>query len=114
MPPLVRAVREGSAPLVRLLLAHGADANVGFHDLPVELVALYIPLFRISCGRVAQLAMSLGHLEIVQLLLAAGANIHLAQPIWAGHECEMIPRKEYLEITAGLRAAVATAEVVQS
>lgn len=114
VPPLVRAVREGSAPLVRLLLAHGADPNVGFHDLPGEPSSLYIPPFRLSCGRVAQLAMSLGHLDIVQLLLAAGADVNLAQPIWPGHKCEMVPRKEYLEITAGLRAAVATKEVVQS
>lgn len=115
VPPLVRAVREGSAPLVRLLLAHGADANVGFHDLPAEPSTMFRPPFRLSCGRVVQLAMSLGHREIVQLLLAAGADINLAQPIWSGHTCEMIPRKEYLEITAGLRAAMAaTTEVVQS
>lgn len=112
VPPLVRAVREGSAPLVRLLLAHGVDSNVGFHNLPDEPSSLYIPPFRLSCGRVAQLAMSLGHLEIVQLLLAAGADINLGQPIWPGHKCEMIPRKEYLEITAGLRAAMSRTETL--
>lgn len=106
VPPLVRAVRAGSAPLVRLLLSRGADADVGFHDLPSELSSEYQPPFRLSCGRVVQLAVSLGHGEIVRMLLGAGADVDLAQPDWRGHVCEMIPWREYLEITAGLRAAV--------
>lgn len=115
VPPLVRAVGRGSAALVELLLAHGADANVGFHDLPRELSSKYVGElpYRLLCGRVVQLAMSLGFGDIVQMLLAAGADVELAQPAggWRGRdggECEMIPRREYLEITAGLRAAVGT------
>lgn len=111
IPPLVRAVRTGSVPLVRLLLLHGANVNVGFHDLPRQLSSEYSPPFRLACGRVVQLAMSLGHGEIVRMLLRAGADVGLAQPNWRGHWCEMIPRREYLEITAGLKAAVDEMEV---
>ncbi|KAH8713068.1 hypothetical protein HC256_006239 [Beauveria bassiana] len=32
-PPLARGVRLGSGELVRLLLAHGANANVAYYDL---------------------------------------------------------------------------------
>jgi serum/glucocorticoid-regulated kinase 2 len=35
VPPLVRAVKHRNAHLVRLLLSHGADAKVGYHDLTV-------------------------------------------------------------------------------
>ena len=31
-PPLARAARLGNAALVRVLLAHGADPNAGYHD----------------------------------------------------------------------------------
>lgn len=30
MPPLIRAVKQGEIELTRLLLAHGANANVGY------------------------------------------------------------------------------------
>jgi hypothetical protein len=49
--------------------------------------------------------------EIVRLLLAAGADISLAQPVWnvKGHEgwwCARIPRNVHQRVTAALRAAV--------
>ncbi|KAH7124970.1 hypothetical protein B0J13DRAFT_565963 [Dactylonectria estremocensis] len=87
IPPLVRAAQLGNADLVRLLLAHGANANVSYHGLtggrqePGD-PAPTTPAPQFSCGRVAQLAMELGSSEIVQLLLDNGADIHLAQPSW--------------------------------
>ncbi|KAH7124715.1 hypothetical protein EDB81DRAFT_911886 [Dactylonectria macrodidyma] len=115
IPPLVRAAQLGNADLVRLLLAHGADANVSYHGLtggrqePGD-PAPITPAPRFSCGRVVQLAMELGSSEIVQLLLDSGADIHLAQPSWPvpGHTCELVPRIVYLEVTAGLEAEVAS------
>ncbi|KAH7176104.1 hypothetical protein EDB81DRAFT_850114 [Dactylonectria macrodidyma] len=114
IPPLVRAAQLGNADLVRLLLAHGADANVSYHGLtggrqePGD-PAPITPAPRFSCGRVVQLAMELGSSEIVQLLLDSGADIHLAQPSWPvpGHTCKLVPRTVYLEVTAGLEAEVA-------
>ncbi|KAF7555758.1 hypothetical protein G7Z17_g1922 [Cylindrodendrum hubeiense] len=114
IPPLVRAVQLGNADLVRALLAHGASANVSYHDLtrsrqePGDPVPT-TPDPKFSCGRVAQLAMELGYSEIVQLLLDSGADIHLAQPSWPvpGHTCKLVLRTVYLEVTAGLEAEVA-------
>ncbi|KAK7414095.1 hypothetical protein QQX98_007038 [Neonectria punicea] len=113
IPPLVRAAQLGNADLVRLLLTHGADANVSYHGLtsgrqepgdPAQITPAPTPQF--SCGRVAQLAMELGYSEVVQLLLKSGADIHLAQPSWPvpGHTCKLVPRTVYLEVTAGLEA----------
>ncbi|KAH6648208.1 kinase-like domain-containing protein [Truncatella angustata] len=118
LAPLVRAVRLGNTGLVRLLLAHGADANVGYHcdsggSLPLprrqhgwdyqraEAVPRKV---NFSCGRAAQLAMELGHDEIVRLLMASGADVRLPQPVWAvqGHTCPLVPRAVWLEVTAGL------------
>lgn len=107
IPPLVRAVNLGDMELVRLLLAHGANANVGYHDLRAELPGLHYESTppSMACGRVIQLAMDLGHQDMVRLLLNSGADIGLAQPVWRYHECEMVPRDIYFKITAGLRAA---------
>jgi serum/glucocorticoid-regulated kinase 2 len=38
IPPLVRAVNLGNASLVQLLLAHGANVNVGYHDLQASTI----------------------------------------------------------------------------
>ncbi|GFP57942.1 serine/threonine-protein kinase gad8 [Trichoderma asperellum] len=61
MPPLVRAVHRGDVSLVRLLLRNGANANAGYHDFHADLGVKYIKF---------------------SLLLAAGADISLAQPVW--------------------------------
>lgn len=119
--PLVRAVRLGNASLVRLLLAHGADVNVGYHcDSDTGLLPL--PTRRqcgwedeigtkagsrkvnFACGRVVWLAMELGHAGIVGLLIESGADVWLPQPVWAvqGHSCPLVPRAVWLDVTAGL------------
>ncbi|PON27722.1 AGC/AKT protein kinase [Trichoderma gamsii] len=105
MPPLIYAVKTGNKDLVRRLLAHGADANVGYHDL-----ASKRPLIRV-CGRPIQLAMELKHHDIVQLLLDFGADICLAQPIKRSHSCSMMSREEHLEATAALMEAAASRNV---
>ena len=56
IPPLVRAVNLGNATLVQLLLAHGANVNVGYHDLQGTQARS-----RLSCGRAVQLAIELRH-----------------------------------------------------
>ncbi|KAK7731089.1 Serine/threonine-protein kinase [Cytospora paraplurivora] len=117
IPPLARAVKSGDAGLVRLLLAYGADPDAGFHGM-VPLAPPGAALFPVrpedeysrpttGCGRVVQLAMDLGHLDIVRLLIASGADISLEQPVWRLHECEMVPRDVYFKVIAGLRAEAA-------
>ncbi|PKY03440.1 hypothetical protein P168DRAFT_255757, partial [Aspergillus campestris IBT 28561] len=120
-PPLVRAARLGDLALVTLLLEHGADPNLAYHvlggwrgteqDLGFNEIALRdsrIPTM-FSCGRVVQIAMEMGHPELVRALLDAGADIDLPQPAWAvlGHVCQPVPRAAYLEIVSGLRDIVA-------
>ncbi|KAK4236321.1 hypothetical protein C8A03DRAFT_35798 [Achaetomium macrosporum] len=99
LPPLVRAVRHCNVCIVRLLLVHGADANVGYHNLRIlprddgEGHGILLPQARedaawFECGRV-ELTVALRRADIVRLLLSAGADIGRAQPVWnvAGHEC---------------------------
>ncbi|KKO99894.1 AGC/AKT protein kinase [Trichoderma harzianum] len=100
MPPLVRAVRLGNMELVRLLLAHGADVNVGYHDFHGERRSLFID---VTCGRVIEAAMELGHRDMVELFLEMGADIHLPQPTWQFHDCWMIARSVYLRVRTKLR-----------
>lgn len=112
--PLVRAVRLGNAGLVRMLLAHGADADVAYHALPdPSFFSRSVPV-SFSCGRVIQLAMEFGYHEIVRLLLDAGADVDFAHPAWPmpvwpepGHICEPVQRTVYVEVTAGLETAAA-------
>lgn len=104
IPPLVRAVNLGNASLVQLLLAHGANVNVGYHDLRATKIRS-----NLFCGRAVQLAMDLRHLEIVHLLLESGADIDLKHPVWF-HDCPQATgkmRAVHLRVRAGLRAAVA-------
>jgi serum/glucocorticoid-regulated kinase 2 len=120
-PPLIRAARLGNVALIKLLLAHGADANISYHELggrgrplPVygfERTDVLIPA-SFSCGRAVQIAMEMGHSEIVHLLLDAGADIDLEHSAWPvpawpvpGHICQPVRRVVYLEVTAGLEAA---------
>lgn len=117
-PPLARAARLGNVALVALLLEHGADANAAYHDLGgrrdgYETRDSTIPA-NFSCGRVVQIAMEMGHSEIVHLLVDAGADINLTHPVWPkpvwpvpGHICQPVPRAVYVEVRAGLEAAVA-------
>ncbi|EHK27181.1 uncharacterized protein TRIVIDRAFT_34258 [Trichoderma virens Gv29-8] len=104
MPPLVRAVKLGSMELVRLLLAQGADVNVGYHDLTGDLgFSPTSQIIDVRCGRVIQVAKELGRQDMVELFLEMGADIHLPQPTWQFHDCPMIPRAVYFRVTAGLR-----------
>ncbi|KAK8081658.1 hypothetical protein PG996_000439 [Apiospora saccharicola] len=122
--PLVRAVRFGHAGLVRALLAHGADPDVGYHRPHITIPNGYYdagekpeghpPYPQTECGRPAQLAMELhGHGEVLQLLLDAGADVALPRPVAHSpdslpmHTCKLALRSVYLEVTAALEAAVA-------
>ncbi|KAI1077739.1 protein kinase [Whalleya microplaca] len=113
IPPLVRAVKQGNVEIAQLLLSHGADANVGYHDLSINLLEIHQGREQImfSCGRVVELAMELRQQEMVRLLLASGADIGLLAPIWPvpGHDCRLVPRDVYQRVTAGLRTAPAAA-----
>lgn len=122
-PPLVRAARLGNTHLASLLLAHGADANVAYHGLGGHEDGYkhgvgYAEDSRIrayfSCGRAIQIAMEIKHAELIRLLVDAGADINLAQPVWRvsawcvpGHACQPVPRTVYLELMDDFRAAVA-------
>ncbi|EHK49813.1 hypothetical protein TRIATDRAFT_51468, partial [Trichoderma atroviride IMI 206040] len=109
IPPLVRAVKMGDVSLVRLLLRNGANANVGYHDLYAGLMFKHI---KFGCGRVIQLAMELKRHECIKLLLAAGADISLAQPVWRvpGHGCWEVTRLFYQATMSKLRAVVESAK----
>lgn len=117
-PPLLLAARSGNADLLKTLLAHGADPDTPYHGIPgfrpesdgsgLKVQASF------TCGRVIQSAMEYGQSEIVHILLDAGADINLPRPVWpvpvwpiGGHVCEPVPRAVYLEVTAGLEAAIA-------
>ncbi|PNP54871.1 hypothetical protein THARTR1_04560 [Trichoderma harzianum] len=101
MPPLVRAVKLGNMGLVQLLLAHGADVNVGYHGLHGDHRSLQV--IDVTCGRVIEAAMELGHRDMVELFLEKGADIHLPQPTLQFHDCPMIPRSVYFRVRMGLR-----------
>ncbi|KAM3516103.1 hypothetical protein MY11210_000385 [Beauveria gryllotalpidicola] len=99
-PPFARAVRLGNGELVRLLLAHGADAN--------------LPVPEYFCERPVQLAMELGFDDIAEQLIGAGADIYLPQPTlalkrntWTRqlHSCPIIARSVHLDVTARLDSA---------
>jgi serum/glucocorticoid-regulated kinase 2 len=105
-PPLVRAVTRSNIELARLLLAHGADVNVSYHDLRYTLdQPIFDPPINFSCGRAVQWAMELGSLEIVNLLIDNGADTDPAHPHWdmPHHECGFVSRAVYQKVTAGLR-----------
>ncbi|KAL7924303.1 protein kinase [Trichoderma austrokoningii] len=105
VPPLARAVKLGDVSLVRLLLSNGANPNVGYHDLHEGPWEKHV---KFTCGRVIQLAMELGRYETMKLLLAAGADIHLAQPVWRvpGHVCWQVTRIFYQSTMSKLTTVV--------
>ncbi|KND87238.1 Serine/threonine-protein kinase gad8 [Tolypocladium ophioglossoides CBS 100239] len=59
LPPLVRVVKQGNVDLARSPLSHGADANVSYHDLTLNLLEMQPGRenIKFSCGRVIELAM---------------------------------------------------------
>ncbi|TPX15882.1 uncharacterized protein E0L32_000216 [Thyridium curvatum] len=117
--PLVRAARHGDTNMVRFLLDNGADANAAYHCLDS-----FVPDYNTSwqeeielrdkrkngtgCGRVVQLAMWLGYRDVVEALLAGGADIDLPHPEWRvpDHTCYLTCRSSYLQITAELEDAM--------
>lgn len=112
--PLAIAARAGDAVLVRLLLAHGADANADYHDLETWVIedddGVETVCIGFVCGRPVQLAMELGHPEVVRLLLKeGGADIWAPRPVsgYDGHKCAVVPRDVYVRVTAELGEAAA-------
>jgi serine/threonine protein kinase len=100
-PALVSAVLNSDVNLARMLLAHGANPNLGYHGVRSGSRGL----IAFSCGRIIQLAMELRMFGMAQLLLEYGADIGLAAPVWEvlGHDCGVVPRAVYQRVTAALR-----------
>ncbi|KAF1971119.1 kinase-like protein [Bimuria novae-zelandiae CBS 107.79] len=100
-PALVSAVLNRDVDLARMLLAHGANPNLGYHGVRSGMRGL----IAFSCGRIVQLAMELRLFGMAQLLLEYGADIGLAAPVWEarGHDCGVVPRAVYQRVTAALR-----------
>lgn len=67
VPPLIVAIGLGNTSLVRLLIAHGANVNVGY-------AGLYRSGAHSFWGTALQLATELKYQEIVDLLLESGAD----------------------------------------
>ncbi|KAH8163781.1 hypothetical protein CIB48_g4457 [Xylaria polymorpha] len=112
--PLAIAARAGDIVLVRLLLAHGADANADYHDLGSWVIEHDDGVETVSvgfgCARPVQVAMELGHSEVVRVLLEeGGADIWAPRPAsrFIGHKCAVVPRNVYVQVTAELEEAAA-------
>ncbi|KAJ4286974.1 hypothetical protein N0V90_012854 [Kalmusia sp. IMI 367209] len=75
-PALVSAVLNRDVDIARMLLAHRANPNLGYHGVRSGMHGL----IAFSCGRIVQLAMELRLFGMVQLLLEFGVDIGLAAP----------------------------------
>ncbi|KAI3321927.1 kinase-like domain-containing protein [Xylariaceae sp. AK1471] len=118
--PLTIAARAGDADLVRLLLAYGADANADYHtvtswdnehDDRVDTIPVHF-----YCGRPVQVAMELGHLDVVKVLIEeGGADIWLPHPVsrFPYHTCPIVPRDVYVRVTAELEEVAAVVRLSQ-
>jgi len=131
LSPIARATRHGDIAMVRLLLSHGADPNTVYHSMHSRVPKWHATWQEATgpegssrnrgflCGRVVQLAMQLGHRDVVDALLEGGADIRLPSsewpvlrdfsPIKPKHFCPMVPRSMYLQVTAGLEEAASKA-----
>lgn len=78
IPPLVQAVKLGDVSLVQLLLSNRANLNAGYYNLCKGPIVKSI---KFMYSRVIWLAIELERYETIKLLLTAGADIGLAQPI---------------------------------
>jgi serum/glucocorticoid-regulated kinase 2 len=81
IPPLVCAVSQGNTILVPKLLPHGANVDIGYHDLRATQTT-----YKLRGGRPVQLAMDPRSLDMVNLLLQTGADIDMSHSVWF-HEC---------------------------
>ncbi|KAL4886770.1 hypothetical protein BJY04DRAFT_213524 [Aspergillus karnatakaensis] len=122
-PPLVRAARLGNKDIAKLLLVHGADPNIAYHELgglydrPLQsheyVTTDHLIPAAFSCGRPIHIALERGHTDVVELLLDAVADVDLPHefwpvPVWPvpGHICPPVPREIYLEVMSRLKEAV--------
>ncbi|KAM3484207.1 hypothetical protein MY8738_002475 [Beauveria namnaoensis] len=117
-PPLASAVRLGNMDLVRLLLAHGADPNVAYHNIcrahPRQAPELRLPRPQYSCGRPVYLAAELKFDETVEVLIRGGADIYLQHPravevqgpfqSYKPHKCSVVTRSVHLDVFSRLEA----------
>ncbi|OAA73470.1 Ankyrin repeat-containing domain protein [Cordyceps fumosorosea ARSEF 2679] len=116
-PPLARAVRLGNLELVRLLLAHGADPNVAYHNIcrghPRQAdPELHLPRPQYACGRPVYLAAELKFDAIVEVLIRGGADVHLQHPravevqgpfeYYMPHKCSVAARSVHLDVVSRL------------
>ncbi|KAI1738394.1 hypothetical protein F4680DRAFT_450147 [Xylaria scruposa] len=112
--PLAIAARVGDADLLRLLLKHGANANADYHvlggwsnehDDRVDIMPV-----RFGCGRPVQVAMELGHSDVVKVLIEGSADIWVPHPVsrFPYHTTPVVPRDVYIRVTAELEE-IATA-----
>ncbi|KAM3558078.1 hypothetical protein MY1884_004199 [Beauveria asiatica] len=120
--PMVEALLASSVrwnmELVRLLLAHGADPNVEYHNIcrghPRQARELHLPQPQYSCGRPVYLAAELKFDEIVEVLIRGGADIHLQHPravevqgtfeYYMPHKCLVVARSVHLDVFSRLKA----------
>ncbi|EAT81126.1 hypothetical protein HBI56_104630 [Parastagonospora nodorum] len=104
LSPLVGAVKHGDIEIVRLLLGHGANSNVAYHDYPQQMaISREGGAVGFSCGRAVQLGMELGRFDIVRVLRSNGADIGLERPVWdvRDHRCEAVPREVWQRVVWG-------------
>lgn len=107
IPPLVYAVLKDDFEITEMLLAHGADANVGYHGVGrcSELLAKCQDGIGLSCGRVVKGVAEQRLYHMVRLLVQYGTDVGRETACWdvPGHVCSPVPRGVYLRVTAMLR-----------